>query len=103
MSQRFLQLGVIVEDGYVYKGIFGKGVRLGPLAGAHVSGTRRARLAVSRSLLHQWIVVVDRALARLAGGSLLTFSVDGSSVSAHRLVTRVIREQLQTLKGRGLV
>ena len=38
--------------------------------------------------------VVDRALARLAGASLLTFSVDGSSVSAHRLVTRVIREHL---------
>ena len=38
--------------------------------------------------------VVDRALGRLAGASLLTFSVDGSSVSAHRLVTRVIREQL---------
>jgi tetratricopeptide (TPR) repeat protein len=35
--------------------------------------------------------VVDRALARLAGASLLTFSVDGSSVSVHR---RVIREQL---------
>jgi hypothetical protein len=30
---------------------------------------------------------------RLAGASLLTFSVDGSSVSAHRLVMRVIREQ----------
>ena len=38
--------------------------------------------------------VVDRALARLAGASLLNFSVDGSSVSAHRLVTRVIRERL---------
>ena len=38
--------------------------------------------------------VVDRALGRLAGASLLTFSVDGSSVSAHRLVMRVIREQL---------
>jgi tetratricopeptide (TPR) repeat protein len=38
--------------------------------------------------------VVDRALARLAGASLLTFSLDGSSVSAHRLVMRVIREQL---------
>jgi tetratricopeptide (TPR) repeat protein len=36
----------------------------------------------------------DRALARLAGASLLTFSVDGSSVSVHRLVMRVIREQL---------
>ena len=38
--------------------------------------------------------VVDRALARLAGASLLTFSVDGSVVSAHRLVMRVIRENL---------
>ena len=38
---------------------------------------------------------VDRALARLAGASLLTFSVDGASVSAHRLVMRVIREQLE--------
>jgi tetratricopeptide (TPR) repeat protein len=38
--------------------------------------------------------VLDRALAQLAGASLLTFSVDGSRVSAHRLVMRVIREQL---------
>ena len=38
--------------------------------------------------------VADRALARLAWASLLTFSVDGSSVSAHRLVMRVIRDQL---------
>ena len=38
--------------------------------------------------------VTDWVLARLAGASLLTFSVDGSSVSAHRLVTRVIREDL---------
>ena len=38
--------------------------------------------------------VMDRALAQLAGASLLTFSVDGSSVSAHRLVMRVMREQL---------
>ena len=36
--------------------------------------------------------VVDRVLGRLAGASLLTFSVDGSTVTAHRLVTRVIRE-----------
>ena len=33
-------------------------------------------------------------LARLGGASLLTFSVDGSDVSAHRLVMRVIREIL---------
>ncbi len=36
----------------------------------------------------------DRALGRLAGTSLLTFSVDGSSVTVHRLVMRVIRESL---------
>ena len=38
--------------------------------------------------------VMDRVLARLTGVSLLTFSVDGSAVSAHRLVMRVIRENL---------
>ena len=38
--------------------------------------------------------VADRVLARLAGASLLTFTVDGSAVSAHRLVMRVIRENL---------
>ena len=38
--------------------------------------------------------VADRVLARLAGASLLTFSVDGSAVVAHRLVMRVIRENL---------
>ena len=37
--------------------------------------------------------VADRALARLARESLVTLSVDGSSVAAHRLVMRVIREQ----------
>jgi tetratricopeptide (TPR) repeat protein len=37
---------------------------------------------------------LDRALARLAGASLLTFSVDGTSLNAHRLVMRVIRDQL---------
>ncbi len=36
----------------------------------------------------------DRVLARLAWVSLLTFSVDGSAVVAHRLVMRVIRENL---------
>ncbi len=36
----------------------------------------------------------DAVLARLAGASLLTFSVDGTTVTAHRLVTRVIRDSL---------
>ena len=38
--------------------------------------------------------VVDEALGRLAGSSLLTFSMDGGTVTAHRLVMRVIRERL---------
>jgi len=37
-------------------------------------------------------VLVDAALAQLADASLLIFSGDGSSVSAHRLVMRVVRE-----------
>ena len=38
--------------------------------------------------------VVDEALGRLAGASLLTFSTGGTTVTAHRLVMRVIRERL---------
>jgi hypothetical protein len=38
--------------------------------------------------------VVDEAVGGLAGSSLLTFSVDGGTVTAHRLVMRVIRERL---------
>ena len=37
---------------------------------------------------------VDEALGRLAGSSLVTFSLEGETVTAHRLVTRVIREWL---------
>jgi hypothetical protein len=37
---------------------------------------------------------VDEALGRLAGSSLLTFSVDGGTVTAHCLVMRVVRERL---------
>ena len=38
--------------------------------------------------------MVDEALGRLAGSSLLNFSVDGTTVTVHRLVMRVIRERL---------
>jgi hypothetical protein len=38
--------------------------------------------------------LVDRALAQLAGRSLLTFSLDGVTVTVHRLVMRVVRERL---------
>ena len=37
---------------------------------------------------------VDRALTRLAEWSLLTFSVDGQTIIAHRLVARVVRDEL---------
>jgi hypothetical protein len=37
---------------------------------------------------------VDRALALLSGASLLTFSLDGTSIIAHRLVMRAVRERL---------
>ena len=37
---------------------------------------------------------VDEAVGRLAGSSLLTFSTGGGTVTAHRLVMRVIRERL---------
>jgi len=36
---------------------------------------------------------VDAALGQLADASLLTFSGDGSAVSAHRLIMRVVRER----------
>ena len=38
--------------------------------------------------------LVDRALEQLADRSLLTFSLDGQTVIAHRLVARVVRERL---------
>ena len=38
--------------------------------------------------------LVDRALARLAERSLLTFSLDGQTIIAHRLVMRVVRDGL---------
>jgi hypothetical protein len=37
--------------------------------------------------------MVDEAMGRLAGSSLLTFSTGGATVTAHRLVMRVIREK----------
>jgi tetratricopeptide (TPR) repeat protein len=42
--------------------------------------------------------VVDRALAQLAERSLLTFSLDGQTILAHRLVTRVVRDELALQK-----
>ena len=38
--------------------------------------------------------IADRALGQLAEASLLNFTVDGSALVAHRLVLRMVREQL---------
>ena len=68
---------------------------MGLLAVLSAAGVRRAMIhaAGRRSVEGLAAEVVDRALGRLAGESLVTFSVDGSAVAAHRLVMRVIREQ----------
>ena len=42
--------------------------------------------------------LVDRTLAQLAERSLLTFSLDGQTIIAHRLVTRVVRDGLARQK-----
>ena len=57
------------------------------LAGVLATG-RRARAAKTSAGL------VDKALAQLAERSLLTFSLDGQVVTAHRVVLRIIREGL---------
>ena len=54
---------------------------------AGVLGAGRDRSGVPADL-------VDTALARLAGRSLLTFSLDGETVIAHHLVMRVVRDAL---------
>jgi tetratricopeptide (TPR) repeat protein len=71
------------------------------LAVLSAAGVRRAMIhaAGQRGALGSAEVAAeaaDRALGRLVAGSLVTFSVDGSSVAAHRLVMRVVREQAAT-------
>jgi O-antigen/teichoic acid export membrane protein/tetratricopeptide (TPR) repeat protein len=51
--------------------------------GELISGKHRATAAL-----------VDRALAQLADRSLLTCSLDGRTVAAHRLVTQVVRDEI---------
>ena len=63
------------------------------MRGPHATA-RQAVLKRRRRRRAAWAELVDWALARLAGGPLLTFSVDGSAISARRLVMRMIRENL---------
>ena len=76
-----MELLAVLSPAGVHRGLVQEAVRKGVLAGKGQAGELAAEVA-------------DRALARLAGASLLNFSVDGSSVSVHRLVMRVVREQL---------
>ena len=74
-----------------------------------------AETGVSRRLLHAataqpaeresefTAVTKDAALGRLAEASLVSFSVDGETVSAHRLVMRVVRERLSAGGRLGVV
>ena len=64
-----------------------------PRALLHAAG-RADALAGAEQAGAVSVEVVDEALGRLAGSSLLTFSVDGTAVTAHRLVMRVVRERL---------
>lgn len=68
-----------------------------PRALLHVAGRSGVLAAGARSEVHP--PFVDKALAKLAGVSLLTFSGDRGHVSAHPLVMRVVRERL-TRQGR---
>ena len=65
-----------------------------PRAVLHAAGQAGALSEQSGRLARVAAAEVDEALGRLAGSSLLTFSVDGGTVTAHRLVMRVIRERL---------
>ena len=103
---RGVAAAVLLSLDAVRAGDHGRGVRGGDGPGGGAVGGRGApvagpcggrgwawRAGTGRCLRWQ-PEVADRVLARLAGVSLLTFSVDGFSVSAHRLVMRVIRENL---------
>jgi tetratricopeptide (TPR) repeat protein len=73
---------------------------MGLLSVLSPAGTARGLLhAAARTGLPGSAVVdeqaIDAAVGALAGVSLLTFTVDGSGLIAHRLVMRVIRERLQ--------
>ena len=61
-------------------------------AGVLASGGHRARGSGD---------VVDEALGRLAERSLLTFSLDGQAVIAHRLVLRVVRDAAGPARAAG--
>jgi tetratricopeptide (TPR) repeat protein len=76
-----MELLAVLSAAGVRRTLVHEAARLGVVGGDGLAGAVPAEVA-------------DRALARLADASLLTFSVDGTTVSVHRLVMRVIREQL---------
>ena len=64
------------------------GTILGVVSLLSAAGVSRDLLAATEP------AATDEALGRLANASLLTFSGDGATVSAHRLVARVTRERM---------
>jgi tetratricopeptide (TPR) repeat protein len=74
------------------------GVSRGLLARAGVDGffsqSRKRSLLARKSIRHASSADVDAALGRLSGASLLSFTADGATVTAHRMVMRVARERL---------
>jgi hypothetical protein len=59
-----------------------------------LTGIEQAHLPVSPDRPAAPTSATDAALGRLAAASLVSFSLDGSAVIAHRLVQRVVRDQL---------
>jgi tetratricopeptide (TPR) repeat protein len=60
---------------------------------------------VRRDMLHAVTdpAMADAALGRLAEASLVSFSVDGQTVTAHRLVLRVVRDRLIAAERLGVI
>jgi tetratricopeptide (TPR) repeat protein len=77
-----------------------------PRALAHAAGPVGFLAAGGNGQLDTRRHRVDEALGHLAGASLVTLSRDGLIVSAHRLITRVLRERRArdgTLTGTGML
>lgn len=85
-----MEMVSVLSAGAVPRGLLHAAVRSGALA----------RLVAARSISDD---VVDEALGRLAGSSLLTFSVDGGHVGAHPLVRRVVRDMMVVERRFGTV
>ncbi len=83
MCTRMMQIVAVLSAAGIHRDLLHAAGQTGALA----SGRHRVAAAL-----------VDRTLAQLAERSLLTFSLDGQTIIAHRLVTRVVRDGLARQK-----